>query len=174
VEVALARLPEARRRQILEELADHIATSRQALAPGDLDGLRQVLARVGDPSAIAEEAGVPPAAPRAIDVWVPWILLFGGFVFFAGWFVGLALLWTSPTWRLREKWLGTLVWPGGFGYPVLVGGLSIFAVAGPGQAAQPVFVAPVFGICLAVVLIGAPIWVAVQLSRAVNRAMAVV
>jgi hypothetical protein len=30
-----------------------------------------------------------------------------------GWLVGVVLLWTSPKWTTREKWVGTLILPGG-------------------------------------------------------------
>jgi hypothetical protein len=41
------------------------------------------------------------------------LLLFGGMVFF-GWFIGVYLLWTADRWKLKEKLLGTLIWPFGF------------------------------------------------------------
>ena len=42
------------------------------------------------------------------------LLLFGGFVFGVGWLAGLILLWSSRNWNVKEKWLGTLVVPGGW------------------------------------------------------------
>jgi hypothetical protein len=50
------------------------------------------------------------------------LLLIGGFFFLVGWVVGAVLLWVSPRWRLADKLLGTLVWPGG---------LSMILYAGP-------------------------------------------
>lgn len=41
------------------------------------------------------------------------LLLLGGFVFFAGWVVGVVLLWSSNVWSRRDKLIGTLVIPGG-------------------------------------------------------------
>jgi len=41
------------------------------------------------------------------------LLLFGGFFFVVGWLVGVVLLWTPGSWRLPDKLLGTLVFPGG-------------------------------------------------------------
>lgn len=41
------------------------------------------------------------------------ILLLGGGFFLVGWVVGAVLLWISPCWRLVDKLLGTVVWPGG-------------------------------------------------------------
>jgi hypothetical protein len=73
----------------------------------------------------------PPARPRATssagyDVTALLTLVFGavaltvvlGFVgTFIGWVVGLGLLWSSRTWTVGEKTLGTLVWPGGLAAP---------------------------------------------------------
>jgi hypothetical protein len=41
------------------------------------------------------------------------LLLFGAILWGFGWLVGVVLLWSSPRWRLRERLLGTLIWPGG-------------------------------------------------------------
>jgi hypothetical protein len=44
------------------------------------------------------------------------LLLIGGIVLpFVGWVVGVVLLWASSRWRISDKVLGTLVWPGGLG-----------------------------------------------------------
>jgi hypothetical protein len=66
-----------------------------------------VLDRVGDPSAIAAGAGAAEFRPRVrwADALVPWLLLLGGFVFVVGWFLGVGLLWSSSTWRVRDKLL---------------------------------------------------------------------
>ena len=56
----------------------------------------------------------PTGFQRARDPLALFLLLFGGFFFLIGWLVGGGLLWASPSWRLREKLLGVLVWP--FGY----------------------------------------------------------
>jgi hypothetical protein len=47
------------------------------------------------------------------------LLLFGGFIYLAGWVVGVLLLWRSDRWTTVEKWFGTLVLPFGF-LPVLM------------------------------------------------------
>jgi hypothetical protein len=73
----------------------------------------------------------PPARPRTTssvgyDVTALLTLVFGavaltvvlGFVgTFIGWVVGLGLFWSSRTWTVGEKTLGTLVWPGGLAFP---------------------------------------------------------
>lgn len=58
------------------------------------------------------------------------LLLVGGLIAGIGWLAGLILLWTSPRWRVSDKLLGTLIWPGGLAAVLLVftGGhaLSVF------------------------------------------------
>jgi hypothetical protein len=54
------------------------------------------------------------------DRWVPWLVLIGGFLVGVGWFVGVAWLWSSPTWTRNEKMLATLVLPGGVVLPLLI------------------------------------------------------
>jgi hypothetical protein len=57
----------------------------------------------------------------ALEITAVIFLLIGGVVIpFAGWVVGVILLWVSPRWRRSEKLLGTLVWPGGLLAPVLL------------------------------------------------------
>lgn len=60
--------------------------------------------------------------PGGLETAAIILLLIGGFFFLVGWVVGAVLLWVSPRWRLADKLLGTLVWPGG---------LSLILYAGP-------------------------------------------
>lgn len=131
LESALSDLPPAQRQSIVEEIADHIREARSKLGADDEAGLRQILDRLGNVNEIREAAGghaVPTT--RKIDRFVPWILLFGGFVFAFGWIAGVILLWLSPTWRVGDKLLGTLVVPGGLSLFVLLAGL-VFNVPPP-------------------------------------------
>jgi hypothetical protein len=48
-----------------------------------------------------------------MDRATPWLILLGGFAFGFGWLVGLYGLWSSTTWRVWDKLLGTFIWPGG-------------------------------------------------------------
>jgi hypothetical protein len=139
LDAALGSLPEVRRRQIVEEIADHISEGRSGLEIQDEVGLRALLDRVGDPELIAAEAGIGKLSKsvRRRDAWVPWLLLFGGFAGYVvalafivvplavvvgviGWSIGLKMLWTSNTWGARDKVLGTLVLPGGLLAPVVL------------------------------------------------------
>lgn len=114
VEVALGSLPASRRRDILDEIASHLA---DALAADGNDVLivRNVIEQLGAPEDIAAAAGVTCAegSRNRLDPWVPWLVLFGGLVVAIGWIVGIAILWSSTTWKVRDKVIATLVLPGG-------------------------------------------------------------
>jgi uncharacterized membrane protein len=64
---ALADLPGAERREIVEEITEHIAVARAELGPDDEAGLRTLLDRLGDPDQIAADAHgrSAPAQTRA-------------------------------------------------------------------------------------------------------------
>ncbi|MHB1626415.1 MAG: HAAS signaling domain-containing protein, partial [Candidatus Dormibacteria bacterium] len=178
----LRQLPPARRRQILDEVAGHISESRAALQDQDGVSIRSLLDRVGDPDAIAAEAmaGEPRRQTRWGDVLVPWLLLFGGFLFVIGWLLGAGLLWSSSRWRLRDKLLGTLVWPGGLAGIARLGGFAsaTTSCSSAGTAGQPATVhcatqgfsmPPAIGIAVVIVLLAAPLVVAVHLDRVRRR-----
>ena len=59
-------------------------------------------------------------APRSLfrELLAVLLLTIGSIVPVVPWLVGVALLWTSDRWRVREKLLATLVWPLGYA-PVL-------------------------------------------------------
>jgi hypothetical protein len=54
------------------------------------------------------------------------LLLLRGFIVGLGWVAGLVLLWSSRAWSTRDKWVGTLVVPGG-----LVGQRPNMGLQGP-------------------------------------------
>ena len=109
-------MPRARRRELLDEIAEHIAEARAA---GEVP-LQRVLDDLGDPKDIAATGSArKPLGVREIAAVI--LLLIGGFIFLAGWVAGLVLLWASPRWRWPDKLLGTLVWP--FGYAGVLYGL---------------------------------------------------
>jgi hypothetical protein len=183
LESALRNVSPARRQPIIEEVAEHIAKGRADLDPGDEVGLRNFLDQVGDPETIAAEvvADLTPRTGRRFEVLVPWLLLVGAFAFVIGWFVGLAMLWTSETWDRRDKLLGTLVLPGGlFGLVVLLtrptGSTACSSSGGPGIptithcTATGFTLPPAVGIPLFLVLLVAPIVTATHLDRVRRRA----
>jgi hypothetical protein len=113
---AARTMPRARRRELLDEIAEHITEARAAGAVP----LQRVLDDLGDPKDIAATGSArKPLGVREIAAVI--LLLIGGFIFLAGWVVGLVLLWASPRWRWTDKLLGTLVWP--FGYAGALYGL---------------------------------------------------
>ena len=110
---AAANLPRARRNELLAEIESHLSEALPADA-GEAEALN-VLERLGEPADIVAEAGTGQAPVGAgLNEWlaIP-LLLVGGFLFVVGWFVGVALLWSSRVWTLRDKLIGTLVLPGG-------------------------------------------------------------
>lgn len=128
LDAELADLPRGRRREIVDEIAEHIAEARADLpAPEAEADIRTLLDRLGDPADIAAEArqrfDVVPARPRWMETAALVLLLFGGFVFGVGWIIGLVLLWSSAVWTPWEKLLGTLVVPGG-----LAGSFFLFSL----------------------------------------------
>jgi uncharacterized membrane protein len=140
---ALGDLPDAERREIVEEIAEHIAVARADLAPDDEAGLRTLLGRLGDPEQIAADAHERSAPAQTRRGWPETLaiilLLAGGFVAGVGWLAGAVLLWLSPVWTLRDKLIGTLVVPGGLALPV-----TLLAFAGTGSGSS--------GVCQAVVV----------------------
>jgi HAAS len=131
LQAALRDLPVARRDELLEQVSEHIATARAELGAqaGEAE-IRMLLERLGDPAAIAAEAGhgsdepvdPPRARPGWLEVAALVLLPIGGIIIpVFGWFVGVALLWTSERWSVRDKLLGTLVVPGGLALPVALG-----------------------------------------------------
>jgi uncharacterized membrane protein len=131
-------LPPGRLDEMVDDVRAHV---RDAVAAGTAAGLdpalaaRNALERLGSAAEIvraeAEQSGVvtggpaerPDAMTRIGEPVAIFLLMFGGFVFLLGWPVGVCLLWMSRTWRLREKLLGTFVWPFGYLGILLVGGL---------------------------------------------------
>ncbi len=137
---ALRRVAAPRRRQIVEDISDHIAQGRSLLDVEDEAGVRTLLERVGDQEKIATEAGTDglDSSSRRGDAWVPWLLLLGGYALLVGWFVGVGLLWSSTTWRVRDKILGTFVLPGGLLSLVLLGQQSSVTACSTGVAVSPI------------------------------------
>ena len=130
LELELADFPSARRRELVQEISEHIAEARAGVESESEADVRNLLDRMGDPADIAAEArGAPeepaetPAAPAvtvveprgsALDVVAMILLLIGGIVLpVVGWLVGVVLLWVSNSWTTNEKLIGTLVVPGG-------------------------------------------------------------
>jgi hypothetical protein len=171
------RLPPDRLRELLAEIEGHLS---EAIEPSASDAQAlTVLDKLGDPEAIiAAETPDPDDLPagRGTKEWAAIILLLlGGFVFGVGWVAGLVLLWSSRAWTTREKWIGTLVVPGGLATSVLIGLIAIgvpskklcHGIVGgvqhctnaPGQST------PILGVAVFALLVLAPIATSVYLAR---------
>jgi len=113
LDAALRGVDASRRQEILAEVHGHIEEGRAGLDPGDATSVRTLLDRVGDPAAIAAEAGAPPPGSGRWDAWAPWLIIFGPIASGLGWIAGVLILWTSPTWSRRDQLIATLVPPAG-------------------------------------------------------------
>jgi hypothetical protein len=111
LEAAAARLPRDRREELVTELRAHIDAALAERGSADEATVRDVLERLGSPEEIVREAddAPPPAARRGTHDTVALLVLgFGGFVLPGlGWMIGLALVWASPSWSRRQKWIAT-------------------------------------------------------------------
>jgi hypothetical protein len=109
LDAALQGVDPPRRDEILAEVRGHIEEGRTELDPEDAAGVRTLLDRVGEPAAIAAEAGAPSPATRRWDAWAPWLIIFGPIASGLGWIAGMLILWTSPAWSRRDKLIATIV-----------------------------------------------------------------
>jgi uncharacterized membrane protein len=127
LEAELRDLPAVRRREILDEVGEHITAARAAQDTQSEAAIRTVLERLGDPADIAAEArerfGVPAEPTKPATPWLEVITLVALVVPFLGWLVGVVLVWLSRRWTTRDKLIGT------------IGGLS-WVVAGLGTTTE--------------------------------------
>jgi uncharacterized membrane protein len=178
----LRDLPDARRKELLGEIREHIDSALAEEPPGDEADVRNVLERLGEPADIAEEArqrfGIVRAKPGLREILAVILLPIGGVIVpVLGWIVGAILLATSNVWTGREKVIGLLLVPGGL-LPAMAFGLG---VGGPvcqvaevnGEVvsetctggAMPVAFAYLLMAVLVLVPIGTTIFLATRLNR---------
>jgi len=156
---AARRLPRTRRKELTLEIEAHLSEALPA-GVGEAEALN-VLERLGEPAEIVAEAEpgsreAPEARTGIRESLAVSLLLFGGFLFVVGWFVGLHLLWSSRSWTVRDKLIGTLVVPGG-----LLPALVLVATSGQtcrGGTGQPTVCTPYISPTMRVVMIAG--WVA--------------
>ena len=151
LEAELRGLPANRRRELLDEVGQHIAAARATLDPETEAGIRTVLERLGDPADIAAEAreryGVQVDSARPAIPWlevltlasfllVPFIIMLdmSALVPLLALLAGLALLWRSHIWTTRDKRIGTLL---AFGS---AGALALAALSSPVEWIRPLLV----------------------------------
>jgi hypothetical protein len=172
-------LPPERLRELLAEVQGHLS---EAIDPhaSDAEALA-VLDKLGEPEAIiaAETRSDVDELPEDRGGTRKWatifLLLLGGFILVVGWFAGLILLWSSRAWTTRDKWIGTLIVPGGLATSLLIG---LIAIGEPSKKTCRVMAngvqhctnaggggASALGIAVFAVLVAAPIATSVYLAR---------
>jgi uncharacterized membrane protein len=189
LEVELDDLPHDRRREIVDEIAGHIAEARAGLEHETEADVRNILEGLGDPADIAADARErfdvrkpsPPGRAGWMDVAALVFLLVGGLIIpIFGWVIGVVLLWVSNAWNVRDKIIGTLFVPGGLLVPL---GIGIIAVGNGGTSCSPVTGAngvtigcpdasqgtPVLGIVALALLVLLPIVTTAYLAHQMRR-----
>jgi uncharacterized membrane protein len=176
----LRDLPAARRRELLEEIREHIDSALAESPTSEDVEVRNVLDRLGDPTEIAAEArerfGVRRTKPGVREILALILLPIGGFLYIIGWVVGAILLASSTVWTSREKVIGLLVVPGGLVpaalFGLMTGGRVCSETIVDGRVVSeacsggmPVWLAYVI---MAVLVVG-PIWTVFFLLSRMNR-----
>ncbi len=177
----LRKVSEPERRKTLERFESMIIGAD--LDMEDDAAVRMLLKHIGSPKEIAAEVEASSGSkkPGTADALCPWLLLLGGFLFIIGWFMGVGLLWTSPTWPTRDKVLGTLIWPGGLAALVVLGSFLETTTECGGAAATgnqvgyhcavtSLALPPAAVLPLVAVLVVAPVLVAIHLELVRRRA----
>jgi hypothetical protein len=186
LDAELRGLPRARRRELVDEIAGHIAEARGELESEDEAEVRTLLDRLGEPEDIAAEAterhGLPARKTGWKEVAALILLPIGGVILpVLGWVVGVVLLWVSDAWTTRDKLVGTLLFPGGLLLPLGLGVMaegagSCGSIVNPQLSPRPIeeaCTAPggteAWEIALLVVLVLTPIVTVVYLARRMGR-----
>src|SRR5262245_7157022 len=197
LEVELDDLPRDRRREIVDEIAGHIAEARAGLEHETEADVRNILEGLGDPADIAEEARerfevqppqpAQPFKPGWMEITALVLLLIGGLILpFFGWVIGVVLLWVSNAWNVRDKIIGTLFLPGGLALPVfflLFAGNTETGECGPVISDSGRTVIPpactdssgstnYFGVALSIVFLLIPVMTTAYLAYRLRRAPA--
>jgi len=111
---AARRLPRGRREWVIGRAGDRIAIALDA-DEADAPDVATILTRLGEPQELVQsvDGHVPGDEARWADYLAVLLLVIGGIVVLPAWVGGAVLLWASPRWQLRERLIGTLIWPGG-------------------------------------------------------------
>src|SRR4051812_47830966 len=113
----LRDVPRPRRRELVGEIAQHIAEGREE-ATSEAE-VRTLLDRLGEPAEIADEArerfGMPERRTPRLEIASLGLLVVGVCLLVVPWLgavlwlAGVVLLWVADRWTGREKWIGTLL-----------------------------------------------------------------
>lgn len=117
---ATAMLPSQTRNELLLDIAEHLRAGMHE-RPRTVVEVRNLLDDLGTPEQIAAAAvdqqtapSEPAVAPGGMQPVISLLLSITAVsLTWIVWPVGVLCLWLSDTWTIRQKWLGTLVVPGG-------------------------------------------------------------
>ena len=175
----LQDLPASRRRELVDEIREHIDSALAESATGQESDVRNVLERLGEPEDIAEEArqrfGISRTKPGIKETLALVLLPIGGIVIpVLGWVAGAVLLIASNVWTSREKVIGMLLVPGGLLPAVLLlmlPGRTCSAVEFQGVVTESCQggMNPVLAWGLLLVLVVGPIWTVWFLASRMRR-----
>ncbi len=127
LEAELAGLPADRRRELVQDVRDHIGESRAALEQETDADLHNIVDRLGEPAELAREAREREEVKRANGQHWGWIEVAGIVLTILAWPAGAILVWLSRVWSRQEKLIGTLI-----GAVAFVIGFPLFApLVGP-------------------------------------------
>jgi uncharacterized membrane protein len=174
-------LPRGRQEELVAEIKEHIDIALAAEpAAGEAD-VRNVLDRLGDPADIASEErermGIRPPKAGIRETAAVILLPIGGVVIpLLGWIAGLILLWSSPVWTTRDKYIGSLIIPGGLMLPVwfFLGGSEVCSEFTDGQGqvistcSDPSGLSQAVRLSIFALAVAAPIVTAIYLARRAN------
>ncbi len=154
----LRTLPRGPRRELLQEIEEHVAAGRAELPDEREAAIRTLLDRIGEPQELAADArerlGVSERAGAREIAAVGLVLLGGLFLPVLGWLIGVALLWGSPVWTRRDKLIGTLLVPGGLSVALWAAVFLTQTCSGPecssGTSAKDVLVSVLVGVAFIV------------------------
>lgn len=141
LQAELRGFPASRKREILEEVREHISQARSEMDSENEAAIRTVLDRLGDPSDIASAARQRLGMPRPRAGVFEGLAVIALVVPFIGWLVGTILVWLSRVWTNRDKWIATLtvptVWLLFFLGSVATGSSVHVRTSGPGARVSP-------------------------------------
>ena len=127
LEVELDDVPRDRRREIVDEIAGHIAEARAGLEHETEADVRNILEGLGDPADIAEDARERFEVERQLrprrTSRAGWRSAHSSCCSsvasscpVVGWLIGVVLLWVSNAWNVRDKSSGRSSCPAGSGF----------------------------------------------------------
>jgi uncharacterized membrane protein len=168
----LRDLPRSRQDELVADIREHIDTALAEEPVRDESTVKNVLERLGDPADIASEArermGIRPVKAGFRETAAVILLPIGGVLIpLFGWIAGLILLWSSPVWTSRDKWIGSLIIPGGLMLPIWFF-LTPVRVCETDSCSDPSGLSQTLLLVIFALAVAAPIVTAIYLARRAN------